>query len=1756
LSRANTHLENARNTKDRRQAQKFCDDAKKALERIDIIKSIKDRDQIEAAYREHGKLLERLGLRDEAQTSYSKADELIGTAGRSTPVPPSNAAMAPTSTPSSAIASNSAFSSSSTTVRNKKTVIPTIFTEDCPPPVIQCALPGPDERLVSTRQLAFCLALLQSKPFAMTSLNSSARVWLVAVEKNQDEKERLRAMATDLIRALVRDELKDRMAIAEVVCLAPVLEKGDFWSLLSLFVNSIKGSLLLDVQTLEGLTHLIQSATPGYIDADDLVKILELLNTRLQETFQQSPQHIYELTITVSRVLDAMADSNIQGLDRVKLHEPLLSYLGRLKASKDPYIVYQAAYTFQALLCVPDDEEPWQAALRRSVAVVKGVGGLASAIKGLNVAEFINGLSTIQEGFKGAGQIFGLVQDAYNGVTALKDSGQGLLESLKNGLSFSHKRTWYAALRGADTLMQNGELTKFKTLVCEAPCRRDLAFQWGICQRLEYLASDPVWDDVSRKDAISFLGEMYWNDEEWGQEPRIKQCILDILLRLSQAPGHGIKGSMHIAAENLLRDLSTEGNRSKQALYLACIQIGATPHSWKVAMPLPDSSSLIDQVQNKPSVEPALREYQSSRLQEQEQRHSVYIPPQAKASRESSDDDLFDLTIKVNEFISDDGDTKVLLLLGDSGAGKSTFNLELEKNLWKAYNTDKKWIPVFVTLPAIDKPEEDLISKQLRRYGFTEAQIRELKSYYQFVLICDGYDECQKMNNLYNDNRLNQPREWKVKMVISCRSEYLGSDYRVLFQPGGRNDRRGATRLQEAVVAPFTITKIKDYVRSYVTNYHSGGDNVWKVEDYESAIRNIPNLQELVRNPFMLSLALEVVPRLVDLSKDFTSSRISRVTLYDQFVEQWVERGQIRLTERSLTGEDHAEFKMLLADGFTRNAIGFIKDLAVAIFDKQDGKPVVEYSPIRDKASWKTVFFGDGSGKSLLRETCPLSRTGNQYRFIHRSVLEYGLARAIFEPNPSGVDPDGSVEQLDVQQWIDQGELSVDTPSGSALFRKSFVHEPSIITFLSERVQQCIEFENQLHRFIDRSKTDRRFNQAAANAITILVRAGVRFNGADLKGIQIPGANLSGGDFDSAQLQGSDLSNTILRNVWLRRADLSNSRMDGVKFGQYPYLEMGSAIGRCVFSPDGKQLIVGLRNGSICVYSTSTWGDLGSTLSGHTDAVSSVAFSLTGHQIVSGSWDKTVRLWDAQTGEHVSTLSGHTGKVLCVAYSPTGRQIVSGGEDKTVRLWDAKTGNLATVLSGHTDEVRSVAYSPTGKHIVSSSGGIFYFPSEDVDETVRLWDAQSGELCSTLSGHTSTAFSVTYSPSGHQISTGSNDDTVELWDVQTGELASSLRGHSGIVYSVAYSPTGHQIASGSFDNTVRLWDAQTGDCVSTLSSHTSAVNSVAYSPNGQKIASGSWDKTVRLWDAQTGEIGSTLGGHTGGVRSLVYSPTTKQIASGSKDTTVRLWDAQTGELVSTFNGHTGYVSSVAYSPTGRQFASASLDNTVRLWDAQTSTPVSTLSGHTSGVSSVAYSPSGHRIASGSYDSTVRLWDTQNGELASTMIGHTSVVLSVAYSPSGQQIASGSCDETVRLWDAQTGTLSFCLCGHTEYVNSVSYSPSSQQIASGSRDKTVRLWDVSSGQCLFILDDFQYGFESVAWMSILNVTYLVTGCEDKSIRSWKLVEDGGNFQLVLHWRSSPQTLVLSNSTIQGVQGLSNMNTRLFLQHQAVGQPATP
>jgi hypothetical protein len=425
-----------------------------------------------------------------------------------------------------------------------------IFAENVRPPAADHKLPQPDERLSSTPQLVSCLGMLQVSRSPDDILEPEVQKWLMAIKKDTDEQERLHALSKEVILAFMKDELKDAKAVAEVVCLAPVLSKDAFHDLLREFYSGIDHSGLLNFHPLEGIAQLIQGANPGHLNADDLVKILELLSSRLRDTHQQSPQHMRQLTLTVSHVLDAMADTNVTGLDRERLHEPLSMYLGDLKKSKDPFLVYQAAYAYQALLCVPDNESTWQAATRRTGKVIKGVAGLVSAVKGFDLERFIDGLTDIQQGLGGVSKVIDVVKSGYEGVSSMAKSGQGFVQCLKEGLSFERRREWYAALRGADTLIRNGELATFKKLVCGAPCRYDPAFQWGVCQRLGVMAANPLWDAEIRRNAIAFLGEIYQEDDMWGDHSSVKQWVLNILMQLASTDSStstgGVSQSMWI----------------------------------------------------------------------------------------------------------------------------------------------------------------------------------------------------------------------------------------------------------------------------------------------------------------------------------------------------------------------------------------------------------------------------------------------------------------------------------------------------------------------------------------------------------------------------------------------------------------------------------------------------------------------------------------------------------------------------------------------------------------------------------------------------------------------------------------------------------------------------------------------------------------------------------------------------------------------------------------------------------------------------------------------------------------------------------------------------------------------------------------------------------------------------------------------------------------------------------------------------------
>ncbi len=271
-------------------------------------------------------------------------------------------------------------------------------------------------------------------------------------------------------------------------------------------------------------------------------------------------------------------------------------------------------------------------------------------------------------------------------------------------------------------------------------------------------------------------------------------------------------------------------------------------------------------------------------------------------------------------------------------------------------------------------------------------------------------------------------------------------------------------------------------------------------------------------------------------------------------------------------------------------------------------------------------------------------------------------------------------------------------------------------------------------------------------------------------------------------------------------------------------------------------------------------------------------FRASGRLLVSSSDDKSVRLWNLDTGLAISTLTGHSQSVKSLAFNPDGTILATGSDDQTVKLWNLNTHQEICTFSGHSHAFKSVAFSPQGNLLASGSW----------DKTIKLWNVQTGVQETTLTGHGLQVASVAFSPCGKFLASASYDRTVRLWELSSG-LSCTFEGHSWAVFTVAFSPDGKTLATGGDDNTVILWDLKTGKPLYTLLAHCWSVVAVAFSPDGETLVSGSWDKTIKLWKVSTGQEIATLAGHVDSVSSVAISPCGQIIASGSKDKTIKLW---------------------------------------------------------------------------------------------------------------------------------------------------------------------------------------------------------------------------------------------------------------------------
>ncbi|KAK3843187.1 MAG: hypothetical protein J3R72DRAFT_420423 [Linnemannia gamsii] len=312
-----------------------------------------------------------------------------------------------------------------------------IFPHNVPAPSLQVPLPAPGARLETTLQLAYCNQLLRtnlSLSSATTSItvgqDPSQQASVDTLLRNMEEQQKIRELAIRVVEEFVTDGLKNAEEIAEVVLLGPFLTQEYYRKLLSCFIGEFEAAKLLDIDLLQGLVQLVQCAGPEYLQPDDLVRILVVLRTRLQDTHQQTAKHPYYLTHALSCLLDVMVEGKVQDLSRIVDHEPLSALLAQLMESSDPYLKHQAGYAHQGLLHIPNDETRRQFVLRHAGNITMGLLGVASVCN-LDLNGFLEGAGKLRDATVRALEIGTKV---VGGARTLHESGQGISASVKGGI--------------------------------------------------------------------------------------------------------------------------------------------------------------------------------------------------------------------------------------------------------------------------------------------------------------------------------------------------------------------------------------------------------------------------------------------------------------------------------------------------------------------------------------------------------------------------------------------------------------------------------------------------------------------------------------------------------------------------------------------------------------------------------------------------------------------------------------------------------------------------------------------------------------------------------------------------------------------------------------------------------------------------------------------------------------------------------------------------------------------------------------------------------------------------------------------------------------------------------------------------------------------------------------------------------------------------------------------------------------------------
>jgi WD40 repeat protein/serine/threonine protein kinase len=452
-----------------------------------------------------------------------------------------------------------------------------------------------------------------------------------------------------------------------------------------------------------------------------------------------------------------------------------------------------------------------------------------------------------------------------------------------------------------------------------------------------------------------------------------------------------------------------------------------------------------------------------------------------------------------------------------------------------------------------------------------------------------------------------------------------------------------------------------------------------------------------------------------------------------------------------------------------------------------------------------------------------------------------------------------------------------------------------------------------------------------------------------------------------------------------------------------------------------------------------------------------VAYSPDGNLLATAGPGYQLQLWPAELpvpGQPLLQWQAHAKGITSVAFGPRGEYLLSGSTDRTARLWRVRDGTEAKVLTGHDAEVNSVAVDPVQGVLATA----------DRDGSIRVWEPDGSARLILGEENVGPVNQIAFSPDGKLLASAGNDFKVRIWDVLTGEVLHTLQGHTDVVLTVAFSPDGKVVASGGWDGTLRLWDIATAKVVRAFPQMPRWIQRVAFRPDGKRLAAACWDQTIHVWDLAQASKNTTarqeivLRGHLERVTDISFHPSANRLAAVDMDNAVRIWNPDWDPEIEVIDLES-LASCFALNPGEPLLAAvATYPGPVRLCDLGGLPTVKTLPAPAERPLSVAFSTDGRLLATGGQEGSIRLWQMPAGKLVRHWAAHPGAVRALAFD-AFQQLVSAGKDGTVRFWDTASGKETGRAGAHDGPVYGLAISSDGRWLASAGEDKTLRVWDL-------------------------------------------------------------------------------------------------